>query len=88
MRVVAGLVPSIALLGLLVVLGLTSAAGVTATSDFSVLPGRWVRPDGGYVVTIKSVDASGTLDAAYANPLPLQAVAKRRYDIYFERAGT
>jgi hypothetical protein len=40
-------------------------------SGFSVLPGRWVRPDGGYVITIKSVNAAGELDAAYANPNPL-----------------
>lgn len=38
---------------------------------FSTLPGRWVRPDGGYVINIKSVDASGKLDASYANPNPL-----------------
>jgi hypothetical protein len=30
-----------------------------------------VRPDGGYVITIKSVDAGGKLDASYANPNPL-----------------
>jgi hypothetical protein len=38
---------------------------------FGALPGRWVRPDGGYVISIKSVDASGKLDASYANPNPL-----------------
>jgi hypothetical protein len=38
---------------------------------FAMLPGRWVRPDGGYVITIKSVDASGKLEASYANPNPL-----------------
>ena len=94
--------------------------------------GRWVRPDGGYVVTIKSVGDGGKLDAAYANPNPLpfsraeatqdgngiavflelraggydgstytlrydpatdvlrgvyyQAVARERFDVYFERA--
>jgi hypothetical protein len=36
-----------------------------------VLQGRWVRPDGGYVITIKAVDAGGKLDASYANPSPL-----------------
>ena len=49
-------------------------AGVPSSeseSDFGILPGRWVRPDGGYVITIKSVDATGKLDAAYANPSPL-----------------
>ena len=91
-----------------------------------------VRPDGGYVVTIKSVSAEGKLDASYANPNPLpfsraeamrdgneirvfleltaggyngstyslaydpaqdvlkgvyyQAVARQKFDIYFERA--
>jgi hypothetical protein len=38
---------------------------------FAALPGRWVRPDGGYVISIKSVDAGGKLDASYANPNPL-----------------
>jgi hypothetical protein len=38
---------------------------------FAKLPGRWVRPDGGYVINITSVDASGKLDASYANPNPL-----------------
>jgi hypothetical protein len=35
------------------------------------LRGRWVRPDGGYVISIKSIDAGGRLDAGYANPNPL-----------------
>ena len=38
---------------------------------FGVLPGRWVRVQGGYVITINSVDADGRLDASYANPRPL-----------------
>jgi uncharacterized protein (DUF2147 family) len=42
-----------------------------ADAGLSVLPGRWVRPDGGYVITIKSVDAGGKIEAAYANPNPL-----------------
>ena len=96
-----------------------------------VLRGRWVRPDGGYGVVIRSVGADGQLEAMYFNPkgLPFskaqasrdgqtlrvflelqaggyngstyelsydpatdrlkgvyfQAVAKQRYEIYFER---
>lgn len=46
-------------------------AAIQTESAFSVLPGRWVRPDGGYVINIRSVDASGKVDAAYANPNPL-----------------
>ena len=45
---------------------------IQSESAFGALPGRWVRPDGGYVINIKSVDASGKLDAAYANPNPLR----------------
>src|SRR5260370_39269163 len=40
-------------------------------ASFGVLPGRWVRVQGGYVITINSVDADGQLDANYANPRPL-----------------
>jgi hypothetical protein len=42
-----------------------------SASDFGILQGRWVRPDGGYVITIKAADAGGKLDAGYANPSPL-----------------
>ena len=37
-------------------------------SSFGLLPGRWIRKDGGYVITIKAVDVTGKLDAGYANP--------------------
>jgi len=39
------------------------------------LAGRWLRPDGGYVLTIRSVGADGRVDAAYENPQPIH-VAK------------
>jgi len=32
------------------------------------LVGRWVRPDGGYVLDIRSAQAGGRLDAVYLNP--------------------
>jgi len=35
------------------------------------LIGRWVRPDGGYVLDIRAVQAGGNLDAAYFNPNPI-----------------
>jgi hypothetical protein len=40
-------------------------------SGFDTLLGRWMRPDGGYLITIQGVDPDGKLDAAYANPRPL-----------------
>jgi hypothetical protein len=48
-----------------------AASSVSELPAFASLPGRWVRPDGDYVITIKSVDTSGKLDASYANPNPL-----------------
>ncbi|MCE9555762.1 MAG: hypothetical protein K8T91_20640 [Planctomycetes bacterium] len=44
------------------------------------MKGRWQRSDGGYVLEIRSVNADGTLDAAYLNPRPInvaKAVASR-----------
>jgi hypothetical protein len=35
------------------------------------LLGQWVRPDGGYVLELKSVDAGGRFAAAYLNPAPI-----------------
>jgi hypothetical protein len=48
-----------------------SASETAANPAFGVLPGRWVRVQGGYVITINSVDADGRIDASYANPRPL-----------------
>ena len=35
------------------------------------LVGRWLRPDGGYVLEIRHAQANGHLDAAYFNPRPI-----------------
>jgi hypothetical protein len=39
--------------------------------SFAKLKGRWLRPDGGYVLEISRVDPSGNLEAAYLNPRPI-----------------
>jgi hypothetical protein len=39
--------------------------------DFGELKGRWVRPDGGYILSVKDVDPGGKMDAAYYNPRPI-----------------
>jgi len=62
-----------------VVLTVGIAAAVTllrgGNGGFDALNGRWLRPDGGYVLEIRAVDASGKIDAAYRNPKPIN-VAK------------
>lgn len=49
-----------------------AVAAATATDKeaaaVGVLQGQWVRPDGGYRLLIKRVDAEGKLEAAYVNP--------------------
>jgi hypothetical protein len=38
---------------------------------FGTLTGRWLRLDGTYVLEIRSVAASGSVDATYLNPEPV-----------------
>ena len=35
------------------------------------LAGRWLRPDGGYVLVLSNIGDDGSLDAAYYNPKPI-----------------
>lgn len=59
----------------LLALGILAAAILfpagAADSGFERLKGRWVRPDGGYVLEIRAVDARGAIEAAYLNPRPI-----------------
>lgn len=44
----------------------------TSQSDFQRLEGRWIRPDGGYILELKDVKPDGSLTAAYYNPTPIR----------------
>ena len=48
-----------------------SVAAPEVKAGFDRLKGRWRRPDGGYVIDISEVDASGKLVARYYNPRPI-----------------
>jgi hypothetical protein len=51
--------------------------------DARRLIGRWTRPDGGYIIEIRNLDANGLADAGYFNPRPIhvsQAVVTRKDD--------
>ena len=39
--------------------------------DARRLIGRWTRPDGGYIIEIRNVDANGLAEAGYFNPRPI-----------------
>jgi hypothetical protein len=47
----------------------------TPSSDkvggFENLVGRWLRPDGGYIIEIRSIRTDGRMDAVYLNPRPI-----------------
>jgi hypothetical protein len=39
--------------------------------DVKRLEGRWLRPDGGYVLELRDIESDGSLKAAYFNPRPI-----------------
>lgn len=41
------------------------------TVEFNKLIGRWLRPDGGYVIEIRNISSGGKMLAAYFNPRPI-----------------
>ena len=51
----------------------TQGAAITVATgaDFRTLHGRWLRPDGGYILEVRDVDAGGAVEAVYLNPRPI-----------------
>jgi len=48
-----------------------STAPSDKTKSFGNLIGHWLRPDGGYIIEIRNIDADGRMDAVYLNPRPI-----------------
>ena len=48
-----------------------AATNAVAPGAFGKILGRWERPDGGYILELKSVDAAGKIAARYFNPSPI-----------------
>jgi hypothetical protein len=44
---------------------------------FQHLKGRWVRPDGGYLLEVTEVSADGRVTAGYYNPSPINVANAR-----------
>ncbi len=60
-------------------IGMAALAWAAPEPSLDVLKGQWVRTDGGYRITIKSVGQDGQIEGYYANPMGLpfsQATAK------------
>jgi len=47
--------------------------------EFEQLKGRWLRPDGGYVIEIKRLLPQNDLEAAYFNPNPIHVGKAKLY---------
>jgi hypothetical protein len=41
-------------------------------TDVQLLEGRWVRPDGGYILELWDIKKDGSISAAYYNPRPIK----------------
>jgi hypothetical protein len=52
-------------------------ANPLSPGNFRNLVGRWIRPDGGYIIEISNVDSNGLLEAAYFNPQPINVSQAR-----------
>jgi hypothetical protein len=48
------------------------AAAAAEPADFAPLVGNWVRPDGGYVLSVASVAPDGRASLSYFNPRPIR----------------
>ena len=57
-----------------------SATTGDGETNLKRLVGRWRRPDGGYVIEIRSVRGDGRLDAGYYNPRPINVSQAKASD--------
>jgi hypothetical protein len=48
-----------------------AASAPAAGAVLGTLNGRWLRPDGGYILEIRDVNSGGKIDAVYLNPRPI-----------------
>jgi len=46
-------------------------------TDLQRLEGRWVRPDGGYILELREIKKDGSLMAAYFNPRPIKVFSAK-----------
>ena len=54
------------------------SASKVAQAELNRMAGKWLRPDGGYVLELSDVKPEGKLKAAYFNPRPIH-VAKAEW---------
>lgn len=57
----------------------SAPAAAKPNPELEKLTGKWERPDGGYVLEVRSVDAEGKVDAGYFNPSPIHVARGLAY---------
>lgn len=55
----------------------TPAPASAAAANVAKVRGRWLRPDGGYILAISAIDADGRAEAGYFNPSPIRVAWAR-----------
>jgi hypothetical protein len=71
-----------------------TTAALDKDQGFENLIGRWLRPDGGYIIEIRGIEADGRMDAAYLNPRPINVARaeaswkKGRQEVFIELQDT
>ena len=53
------------------------AVQTVSPDNFQNLVGRWIRPDGGYIIEIRNVESNGQMQVAYFNPRPINVSQAR-----------
>lgn len=53
------------------------AKATSGTNSTEKIRGRWLRPDGGYVLAIGAIDPEGRAEARYFNPNPINVAWAR-----------
>jgi hypothetical protein len=49
-----------------------AAVSAPAAANVAKVKGRWLRPDGGYILAITTIEADGRAEAGYFNPNPIK----------------
>ncbi|MBE0617519.1 MAG: hypothetical protein IH608_06285, partial [Proteobacteria bacterium] len=63
--------PFLALVAVLALAAFEASGGSGPAADAQRLVGRWVRPDGGYVLELVAIRDDGGVEALYFNPRPI-----------------
>jgi len=60
-----------------VMLAESGQADAQSPADLHRPEGRWVRPDGGYVLELSEIKKDGSLNASYFNPRPIKVFSAK-----------